>query len=71
MGLYIIAKIFQEKMGDLFADLETVKEYIYDLLVVTKGDCTEHLTSLDTVLHSIHKSVLKVNISKYFFGKHE
>ena len=38
MGLCNSPDIFQEKMGDLFADLETVIAYIDDLLIVTKGD---------------------------------
>eukprot|EP00957_Ditylum_brightwellii_P098009 7464981-Ditylum_brightwellii.AAC.1 len=39
--------VFQEKMGDLFSDLEHVIAYIDDLLLITKGSWEEHLTKLD------------------------
>ena len=50
IGLANSPDIFQEKMGDLFADLETVRAYIDDLLVLTKGSWEDHLSELDKVL---------------------
>ena len=38
--------IFQGKMSELFIGLDTVRVYTDDLLHVTKGSCTEHLTVL-------------------------
>ena len=37
MGLCNSPNIFQEKMSELFAGLDTVRVYIDDLLHVTKG----------------------------------
>eukprot|EP00957_Ditylum_brightwellii_P160610 12226897-Ditylum_brightwellii.AAC.1 len=39
-------------MGDLFSDLEHVRAYIDDLLVITKGNWEDHFAKLDEVLTS-------------------
>ena len=71
MGLCNSPYIFQEKMSTLFHDLESVRAYIDDLLVL--GTCTweEHLVQLEEVLTRLHKAGLKVNAKKSFFGHHE
>ena len=66
MGLANSPDIFQEKMGDLFADLETVRAYIDDLLLLTKGDWSNHLAELEVVLTRLQDAGLKVNIRKSF-----
>ena len=43
MGLCNSANMFQEKMGNIFADLEFVRACIDDLPVITKGDWNTHL----------------------------
>ncbi len=50
MGLNNSPDIFQEKMSDLMIDLEFVRAYINDLLILTKGDWLDHLEKLDKVL---------------------
>ena len=50
MGLYNSPDIFQEKMSNLMYDLEYVRTYIDDLLVIINGDWTDHLNSLEAVL---------------------
>ena len=67
MGLSNSPDVFQEKMGDLFSDLEHVRAYIDDLLLITKGSWEEHLTELDKVLTRLSKAGLKVNIKKILF----
>ena len=37
---------FQQKMNDLFHGLKFICAYIYDLLILTKGDCTDHVQKL-------------------------
>ena len=71
MGLANSPDIFQEKMGDLFADLENARAYIDNLLVLTKGNWEEHLAKLDKVLTRLFRAGLKVNIKKSFLGKHK
>ena len=59
MGLSNSPDVFQEKMGDLFADLENVQAYIDDLLVLTKGSWEDHLAKLHEVLTRLTKAGLK------------
>jgi hypothetical protein len=72
MGLCNSQDIFQEKMGELFYDLEYVRAYIDDLLVLTnEGDFSTHLEQLETVFRLFRKSGLKVNVTKSFFCKEQ
>ena len=64
MGLCNSPDIFQEKMSELFVVLDTVHVYIDDLLHVTKGSWTEHLTVLEEIFTRLQKAGLKVNASK-------
>ena len=61
MGLWNSTDIFQEKMSELFVGLDTVRVYIDDLLHVTKGSWTEHLTFLEEIFTRFQKAGLKVN----------
>jgi hypothetical protein len=56
MGLCNSPDIFQEKMGELFYDLEYVRAYIDDLLVLTnEGDYDTHLQQLEKISnYSVH-----------------
>ena len=58
-------------MSELFIGLDTVRVYIDDLLHVTKGSWTEHLSILEDMFTRLHKAGLKVNSSKYCFGAHK
>ena len=71
MGLCNSPNIFQENMSKLFVGLDTVRVYIDDLLHVTKGSWTEHLTVLEDMFTRLKKSGLKVNTSKSCFGAHK
>ena len=62
---------FQEKMRDLFADIESVWTYIDNPLILTRGSWKSHLTQLEIVLKILYQAGLKVNTKKSFFGKHE
>ena len=68
MGLCNAPDIFQEKMGDLFHDLEFVRAYIDDLLVISKGSFHDHLRKLEQVFIRLTKAGLKVNASKSSFA---
>ena len=58
-------------MNSLFGDLEFIRTYIDDLLVLTKSDWQDHLRHLDIVLHRLWQAGLKVNAKKSFFGREE
>ena len=55
-------------MSELFVGLDTVRVYIDDLLHVTKGSWTEHLTFLEMMFTRPQKAGLKVNARKLCFG---
>ena len=61
--------IFQEKMSNLMYDLVYVRTYIDDLLVITNGDWTDHLNSLEAVLKRLQDAGSKGNAKKSFFGR--
>jgi len=46
MGLCNSPDIFQEKMGELMADLEFVRAYIDDLIILTKDSWDNHFNQL-------------------------
>ena len=49
MGLSNSPGIFQEKMSSLMQDLEYVRTYIDDLLIITKDAFEDHLEKLQEV----------------------
>jgi Reverse transcriptase (RNA-dependent DNA polymerase) len=71
MGLCNIPAIFQEKMSCPMANLEYMRAYIDDLLMITRGTYLEHLQKLATVLTRLQQAGLKVNANKSWFAKEE
>ena len=71
MGLCNSPDIFQERMSSLMQDLEYVRAYIDDLLILTKSDWPDHLDKLEKVLQKLQQAGLKVNAKKSFFGHAE
>jgi hypothetical protein len=71
MGLCNSPDIFQEKMNELFSDMDTVRAYIDDLLIITNKSYEHHLGKIDDVLKRLKDAGLKVNLTKSFFGKQE
>ena len=43
--------------------------YIYDILMLTKLYCTNHVQKLELTLNKLKESKLKYQIETYFFGK--
>jgi hypothetical protein len=71
MGLCNSPDIFEEKMGELFFNLEHVRAYIDDLLIITKGSFKDHLAKLEQVSICLAKAGLRVNASKSSFAVEE
>jgi len=61
--------ILQEKMGELMADLEFVRAYIDDLIILTKDTWDNHLNQLRTVFSRLRDAGLKIHAKKSFFGR--
>ena len=71
MGVKCSPDIFQERMSDLFQGMEFVRAYIDDLLLLTKGDWSDHVVKVGQVLQRLGEAGLKVNCEKSFFGRTE
>jgi len=71
MGLCNSPDIFQEKMGELMADLEFVRAYTDDLIILTKDTWEHHLDQLKIVLQRLQNAGLKIHAKKSFFGRTE
>ncbi len=69
MGLCNSPDIFQEKMGELMADLEFVRAYIDDLIILTKDTWENHLDQLKIVLQRLQNAGLKIHVKKSFLVK--
>ena len=71
MGIFNSQEIFQEKINEMFFGFEFIRTYINYLLIITKGDWSDHLKKLEQVLKSLKDNGLKCNIEKSFFWKTE
>jgi Reverse transcriptase (RNA-dependent DNA polymerase) len=71
MGLCNSPDIFHEKMSSLMSNLDYVRAYIDDLLILTKGTFVEHLQKHATVLARLKQAGLKVNANKSFFAQEQ
>ena len=67
MGVCNFPDIFQEKTNEMFHGIEFIRTYIYELLIITNGDWSNHLNKLDLLMENIRVNVLKCNIEKSFF----
>ena len=52
-------------------NLEFIRVYLDDLLILTKSSFSNHLTKLETILQKLRKANLKVNIAKSGFALSE
>ena len=58
---------FQREMTYLFSDLDFVKVYLDNILIVSYDNENDHLNKLSIVLNRLHEHNLKVKLSKYKF----
>jgi hypothetical protein len=68
MGLCNSPDIFQERMYEIFSDLEYVCVYTDDLLVTSCSTFEEHLQKLKLVFSQVSEAVLKINANKSHFA---
>ena len=71
MGIAGSPDIFQEKMSALMDQLEYVRTYLDDLLVLTKDTYVDHLEKLRVVLTRLQDAGLRVNVTKSNFATAE
>ena len=68
MGITGSPDIFQENMSGLMGDLEFVRTYLDDLLILTKSSFDEHIQKLDKVLNRLKSAGLHINADKSTFA---
>ena len=68
MGLEPSPDVYQEKMSLLFIDLEEVKVYFDDILILGFDSFEDHLLTLQEVFTHIRKANLQVNVAKSKFA---
>ena len=69
MGVSNYLDIFQDEMNKMFHGFDFIREYINELLLVTKGDGSNHLEQLELIPQKLQDNGLKCNIKKSFFGQ--
>jgi len=67
MGIKIAPDVFQNVMTKLTQDMEYVKAYLDDLLILTNNSFNDHLTKLEMVLARLSTAGMKINASKSKF----
>jgi len=68
MGLAPAPDVYQEKMSLLFIDLEEIKVFFDDILVLVFDSFEDHLLTLQEVFTRIRKANLQVNVAKSKFA---
>ena len=69
LGVSNSLDIFQEKMKEMFHGFEFIQAYINDLLMIAKGDWSNHLKKLKLILKKLEDNRLKCDIEKSFSEK--
>ena len=68
IGICTSVEIFQDKVDKILIDIEGVKTYIDDLLVLSKDSFEKHIYQLRKIFGRLRATGLKVNEPKYTFG---
>jgi hypothetical protein len=67
MGIWIVSDVFQNVMSMLVQDMEYVKTYLDDLLILTINSFKDHPLKLEMVLARLSTTGMRVNNSKHEF----
>jgi hypothetical protein len=67
IGIKIAPDVSQNVMSKLVQDMEYVKTYLDDLLILTNSSFKDHLLKLEMVLARLSTAGMRVNISKSKF----
>ena len=59
MGVSCSPDIFQSKINELLGDLEYIREYLDDVLVLSKGTFKDHLQNVRVVLKRFQRKGLR------------
>ena len=68
MGLCASVDIFKAEVDELISDIEGVKTYIDDILVLVKGIFYQHIYQIRVIFARMSVAGLKFNDPKVIFG---
>ena len=71
MGISSAPDIFQSIMDDILGDLQFVRVYIDDILIISDGTYDDHMSKLDIVLSRVEQAGFRANVRKCFFAEDE
>jgi hypothetical protein len=71
MGIASAPDIFQSIMDELLGDLEFVRVYIDDIIIVSDGALEDHIDKLSQVLTRLEMAEFRANVRKCFFVEDE
>ena len=69
MGIDNYPNIFQQKMNDFFHGFEFIRAFIYDVLILTKRDWTDHMKRLNFILSKLEVKGLNVILKSLSLDK--
>ena len=71
MGVACAPDIFQSKINELLGDIEEVRAYMDDVLMITKGSFEAYLETLERILDQCSQANLNINLLKSYRGLNE
>jgi Reverse transcriptase (RNA-dependent DNA polymerase) len=69
MGVSVAPDIFQSIMMEILGDLEFVRVYMDDILIISNGTFTKHMQQLETVPQRLEDKGFRTNVCKCFFAQ--
>ena len=61
--------IFQDKLNEPFNGLEYLRAYIADHLIISNGNCEDHLNKVKIVANKLKAAGFKIYTEKSFFAR--
>ena len=71
MGVSTAPDIFQRIVDDILGDLQYVRAYIDDILIISNGTYADHMEKLETVLSRLERAGFRARVNKCFFAQSE
>ena len=68
MGVCVSGYIFQAKVNEILGDIQGLKAYIENIIVLNNGSFEYHVEKLREIFKRFQNSGLKVNANKCIFG---
>ena len=70
MRLFNSPDMFKGKMNEYFNDIQYIRAYIDDLLIVRNDNFEDHLDNVKIILKKVEGADFKINAEKLFFARY-